>query len=199
MSANCKSVTSGFCGSLCRNSAGGVTRFYIANTSDIVKSSIATWGVNEDGDEGAIKEMTIDGSLYAYIPFVDSASWSESVQVSPENGTIYYEQTANMVLGANQQVLRNIVNELGKSANIVVIVRDNNDRLWLIGDPTGKRVTWLSSGDSNSGTAYGDRNGWSFSLMCRAAEPAVEIQPADGADIAASIAAADANCDGNAS
>lgn len=193
MSKECLSVTSGFCGSLCRNSAGGVQRFYIANTQDIDKTSIVT-----DAD-GAITEMSVDGNLYAYIPYVDSASWSEAINVSPENGTIYYEQTANMVLGANQQALRNIVDELGRAGNLIVMVLDNNDRLWLIGDPNGKRMTWLNGGDSNSGTAYGDRNGWSLNLMCRNASPAVEVIPSEGSDLASAIASADAVCDGTIS
>lgn len=189
MSKECLSVTSGFCGSLCRNSTGGVQRFYIANTQDIDKTSIVA-----DAD-GAITEMSIDGNLYAYIPYVGSASWSEAINVSPENGTIYYEQTANMVLGANQQALRNIVDELGRAGNLIVFVRDNNDRLWMIGDPYGKRMTWLNGGDSNSGTAYGDRNGWSLNLMCRNASPAIEVIPSEGSDLASAIASADAVCD----
>ena len=190
MSAECLSVTSGFCGSLCRNSAGGVQRFYIANTADIDKTTITY------GTDGELTEMTISGNMFAYVPYVDSASWSENINVAPENGTIFYEQVATMVLGANQQALRNIVDELGKAANIVVFVRDNNDRLWMIGDPTGKRMTWLSGGDSASGTAYGDRNGWNLNITCRNSAPAIEVVPADNSDIAASIALADAVCDG---
>lgn len=193
MSTNCSPVTSGYCGSLCRNSAGGVKRFYIVNTADIDKTSITY------GTDGELTEMTIDGNIFPYVPYVDSASWSENINVAPENGTIFYEQTANLVLGANQQALRNIVDELSKAANLVVFVLDNNDRMWMIGDPTGKRVTWLSSGDSNSGTAFGDRNGWNLSLMCRNSAPAIEVIPAEGSDLASSIAAADAECDGNAS
>lgn len=193
MATNCLSVTSGFCGSLCRNSAGGVVRFYIANTSDIDKTSLTY------GGDGELTEMSIDGSLYAYIPYVDSASWSEAINTSVENGTCFYEQTATMVMGANSQALRNIVRDLGGAANIVVMVKDNNGRMWLIGDPTGKRLTWLNSGDSNSGTAYGDRNGWNLSIMCRNAEPAIEVVPSNESDLAASIAAADAVCDGTLS
>lgn len=189
---NCLSVTSGYCGSVCRNSAGGVNRFYIGNVADIDPTTL-TYGA--DGD---LTEMDID-NLYAYVPYVDSSNWSETINVSPENGTNYYEQVASLVLGANEQALRNIVRDLGAAANIVVIVRDNNDRMWLIGDPTGKRLTWLSAGDSNSGTAYGDRNGWSLSLTCRNSVPAIEVKPANASDLESAIAAADAVCDGAAS
>ena len=187
------SVTSGFCGSLCRNSAGGVQRFYIVNTSDIDKTSLTY------GTDGELTEMELDGNMFAYVPFVDSANWTETINVAPENGTIYYEQVANMVLGANAQALRNIVNELGRAANIVVLVLDNNDKMWMIGDPTGKRMTWLSGGDSNSGTAYGDRNGWSLNITCRNSQPAIEVVPANASKLAESIASADAVCDGTLS
>lgn len=193
MATNCMSVTSGFCGSLCRNSAGGVQRFYIVNTSDIDKTSLTY------GTDGELTEMELDGNMFAYVPFVDSANWTETINVAPENGTIYYEQVANMVLGANAQALRNIVNELGRAANIVVLVLDNNDKMWMIGDPTGKRMTWLSGGDSNSGTAYGDRNGWSLNITCRNSQPAIEVVPANTSKLAESIASADAVCDGTLS
>lgn len=192
MANNCLSITSGFCGSLCRNSAGGVNRFYIGNVSDIDKTSLAY-----DVD-GALTEMDID-ALFAYVPYVDSSNWTENVNVAPENGTTYYEQVANMVMGANSQTLRNIVRDLGGAANIIVIVKDNNGKLWLIGDPTGERMTWLSGGDSNSGTAYGDRNGWNLAITCRNASPAIEVLPAANSDLEAAIAAAEAVCDGSVS
>lgn len=192
MANNCLSVMSGFCGSLCRNSAGGVQRFYIANVSDIDKTSLVY------GTDGELTEMEIDGELFAYIPYVDSANWTETINVSPENGTVYYEQVANMVMGANQQALRNIVRDLGGASNIVVLVLDNNSRLWLIGDPTGKRLTWLSGGDSNSGTAYGDRNGWNLNITCRNSVPAVEVIPTASGALETSIAKADSVCDDGA-
>lgn len=190
MATNCLSVTSGFCGSLCRNSAGGVSRFYIANIADVDASTITT------DEDGAITELDID-TLYAYVPYVDSANWTETINVTPENGTCSYEQVANMVLGANTQNLRNIVAELGGASNIIVIVLDNNDRYWLIGDPTGKRVTYLSGGDSNSGTAFGDRNGWNLNITCKNNKPALELRPANDSALKTALQSADAVCDGN--
>lgn len=189
MANNCLNITSGYCGSLCRNSAGGVNRFYIGNVSDI---DVATLTYGTDGE---LTNMKISG-LFAYVPFVDSANWSETINVSPENGTIYYEQVANLIMGANSQTLRNIVRDLGGASNIIVIVRDNNDRMFLIGDPTGKRLTWLSGGDSNSGTAYGDRNGWNLNITCRNSVPAVEVIPTASGDLDGAIASADSVCDG---
>lgn len=190
MANNCLNITSGYCGTLCRNSAGGVNRFYIGNVSEIDLSTLTY------GTDGELTNMKI-GGLFAYVPFVDSANWTETINVSPENGTLYYEQVANMVMGANSQTLRNIVRDLGGASNIIVIVRDNNDRMFLIGDPTGKRLTWLSGGDSNSGTAYGDRNGWNLNITCRNSVPAVEVIPTAAGDLETSIKAADEVCDGN--
>ena len=188
MATNCLSVTSGFCGSLCRNSAGGVSRFYIANIIDI-DTTTATF----DAD-GALTNVDID-ALYCYIPYVDSGSWTETINVTPENGTLYYEQVANIVVGANSQALRNIVDELGRAGNIVVFVRDNNDRIWLIGDIRGKKQTYLSGGDSNSGTALGDRNGWNLNITCRNSQPAIEVIPNVGSELETAFASADATCD----
>lgn len=188
MATNCLSINSGFAGSLCRNSAGGVARFYIANVADINSVDVST--------DGTISDASID-TLYAYVPYIDSASWTETVNVAPENGTIYYEQVANMVMGANEQALRNIVERLGHAGNIVVIVLDNNDRYWLIGDYTGKKLTYMSGGNSNSGTAFGDRNGWEVNITCKNNKPAVEIVLGNDSDLADTIAAADAVVDGN--
>ncbi|MBQ2174990.1 MAG: hypothetical protein II453_07990 [Alphaproteobacteria bacterium] len=190
---DCMTINSGYCGSLCNNSAGGVQRFYIVNTVDIDKTSL-TYSA-----DGELTEMSIDGNMYAYIPYVDSSNWVETANVSPENGSVFFEQSANLVLGKTSQSLRNIVERLGKSSNMVVFVLDNNDVLWMIGDPNGKKRTYMSAADGGSGTALGDRNGYSITLTCRNASPAIEVVPANGSDLASSIAAADAVCDGNAS
>lgn len=188
MATNCLSINSGFAGSLCRNSAGGVSRFYIANVSDINSVDVST--------DGTVTDASID-ALYAYVPYLDSASWNETVNVSPENGTIYYEQVANMVMGANEQALRNIVESLGHAGNIIVIVLDNNGRYWLIGDYTGKKLTYMSGGNSNSGTAFGDRNGWEINITCKNNKPAVEVVPAESGNLIQSLADADAGVNGN--
>lgn len=190
MATDCLSVTSGYCGSLCRNSAGGVVRFYIANTSDIDKTTLTY------GTDGELTEMSINGNLFAYVPYTDSASWTETINVSVESGTLYFEAVANMVLGANCQALRNVVDEIAKAANIIVMIRDNNGRLWLIGDPTAQRMTWLSGGDSASGTALSDRNGWNLQITHRSPSAAKEVIPTSGSALDKAIADADAVCDG---
>lgn len=192
MSTQCNSITSSFCGSLCRKAVGGVNRIYIGNCADVDTTKITI------SDEDGVTELSID-ALYCYIPAIDSASWSENVNVSPENGTTYFEQAVTFVLTSTSQALRNCVRDLAGASNIIVIVRDNNGKMFLVGDPYAKQLTYLSGADTNSGTAYGDRNGTSLTITSRSNEPAPEVNPGNGSDLADALAAADAACDGSAS
>jgi hypothetical protein len=49
-----------------------------------------------------------------------------------------------------------------------IIVLDNNGTYWLMGATNGVR---LVSGDNGTGTALGDRNGYSLSFQAQESDP----------------------------
>ena len=62
---------------------------------------------------------------------------------------------------------RNEVKMLAR-AKMSIIIKDNNGTYWLMGETNGVR---LVSGDNGTGTALGDRNGYSLSFQAQEPEP----------------------------
>lgn len=175
-------LSSGICRG-CRDNAGGVKTLYVADINFIDWDNIAY------GTDGEVTELPLltYGAWYELQPAQYSANWQEEINVSIENGTKFYAQTVNGVFGKNDQLLRNTVEDMA-NGELVLIVKDNNNTLWLIGsEGNGANVT---GGTSESGTALGDRNGWSVTFTCNAKSPALTVVPAEGSDLASDIAAA---------
>lgn len=178
----CMTLSSGICRG-CRNSAGGVKTLYVADINYI------DWGSIQYGTDGEITELPLltYGAWYELQPAQYSANWTEEINVSIENGTKFYAQTVNGVFGRNDQLLRNTVDDMA-NGELVLIVKDNNNIMWLIGtEGNGANVT---GGSSESGTALGDRNAWSVTFTCNAVHPANTVVPANGSDLETNLAAA---------
>ena len=77
-----------------------------------------------------------------------------------------------MVFFKLQQAIRNQLRLLAQNTNLKVIVETNNGSYWYLGETFGMT---LSAGSGESGTAYGDRNGYSVTLTGLEAEPAREL------------------------
>ena len=158
----------------CRDNMGGIREFYIANRT-------ATYDANVNAS-GTV--VSFDGSLtwYQYQPRKQSSTWSESPQGSDENGTITYEQACTIVLTRMEQSKQNELKLLGQG-NLVIIVRDQNNKFFLLGDLNGMT---LQDGTNGSGTAYGDRNGYELNFGGMEKDPAPEVYyEAFSADISA--------------
>lgn len=181
--ASCMTLTSGICRG-CRDNAGGIKKIYVADITDVT-FPITTYN-------GVITNITLDDAdWYVLQPNKYSSSWTENINVSVENGTLGYEQVVTAVFGKNDQALRDVVTELAKG-DLMLIIVDNNDVMWLIG--TQDNGAYVSGGNSASGTALTDLNGWTLNFTCMAKFPANTVVPAEGGDLATALAEADAAC-----
>ena len=70
-----------------------------------------------------------------------------------------------------EQAKRNEVKMIAR-AKMTIIIEDNNGKYWLMGETNGVRLT---SGEAGSGTALGDRNGYSLSFQAQEFEPMREV------------------------
>jgi len=161
-------ITSGF--SLgCRDNTGGIKNLYI------LSGSIDT--VN-DASEGLISGITGSGELFKFELFRQTSDFSEAISATPENGTVFYEQTVNATFFKLQSATRNQVRVLAKNPDLKVIVETNNGsqdgvgRYWLLGEENGVQ---LLSGTGATGTAFGDLNGYTLTFTGQEPEPASEI------------------------
>lgn len=159
----------------CRDATGGVKEFYLAN----VPSTGVTVTQNATG-----MVTTLGASLtwYKYVPRKQTASWNDNVTPNDQNGTVYYDQKALIPIARMEQSKRNEIALLAQ-ANMVMIVKDQEDRYWLLGQDNG--IT-LGTSNAGSGTAYGDRNGYELNFEGFEPEPAPEaLYSAFSADISA--------------
>lgn len=78
-----------------------------------------------------------------------------------DNGTSYYEQTITLVFSKQETEKRIELNALAFS-DLVIIVEDNNGMYWYFG--YDNPVT-LSANEAETGTAFGDFNGYTVTLL----------------------------------
>ena len=92
---------------------------------------------------------------------------NDNPTVNDANGTSFFDQTATYVLNKMEKAKRNEVKMIAR-AKMSIIIKDNNGTYWLMGETNGVR---LVSGDNGTGTALGDRNGYSLSFQAQEPEP----------------------------
>jgi len=161
-------ITSGFTLG-CRDNTGGITNLYILSGSIDTVSTVS---------EGLIDAISGSGEFFKFELFRQTSDFTEAITSTPENGTVYYEQTVNAVFFKLQSSTRNQVRVLSKNPNLKVIVETNNGtvdgvgRYWLLGQTRGMQ---LLSGTGATGTGFGDLNGYTLTFTGQEPEPASEI------------------------
>lgn len=159
-------ITSGF--SLgCRDNTGGIKNIYILSGSI----------TSTTGTEGLITAITGSGTFYKFELFRQTSNYSETITSTPENGTVFYEQSVTAVFFKLQSATRNKVKVLAQNPDLKIVVETNNTvggvgQFFLVGEDTGAQ---LVSGTGATGTAFGDLNGYTLTFTSQEPEPASEI------------------------
>lgn len=137
----------------CKDSIGGLKEVYFAAVEDI-----DTW----TGSAGTYTAVTMDMGkfFWKYDLVKESANFAEAINTNVQNGTVFYAQTLEIILNKLQVNTRNEILLLAKN-RLVAIVKDNNDQSWVLGELNGLDIT---GGGSGSGTAFGDRNGYTLTF-----------------------------------
>lgn len=173
MARQCMTLTDSICRG-CKDNAGGIKKVYLTNEIMINWEAIET---NEDGSISNIEFVTgqyidpAEASWHVYQVNKYSSSWTETINVA-DTGNVSYQQVASLVFSQNDQDKRNAIEQVS-SGEVAMIIVDNNNTMWLIGEEDN--CAGLSGGNSTSGTALSDMNGWTLEFTCNAARPAVTI------------------------
>ena len=137
----------------CAPSIGGIKRVLIANAADVIAKTLTS---------GKVTAVTMSGGAkfkeYAFRP--NTSNMASTYQVSAENGTTYVQTLLQMVFSRMETVKRVEITALAK-AETVAIVEDMNGAFWFLGWDS---PLLLNAGDGQTGTARGDRNGYSVTL-----------------------------------
>lgn len=137
----------------CDVGSGGVKEMYLIeleNISAVTESS---------GTLTAITKVT--GKVFRKYQLVqDTANAEESITGNLQNGTLFYAQKVTIVINKQNVAVRNEILLLAKNRLAIVTV-DNNDTYRLYGWDQGVR---LNEGSATTGTAWGDRNGYTLTF-----------------------------------
>jgi hypothetical protein len=137
----------------CDVGAGGMKEFYIIeleNVASVTESSGTLTAITK----GA-------GKIFRKYQLVqDTATAEESLVGNLQNGTLYYAQKVTLVINKQNVAIRNEILLLAKN-RLAIVAKDNNDTYRLYGWDQGVR---LNEGIAATGTAWGDRNGYTLTF-----------------------------------
>lgn len=148
----------------CRNSTGGIEEILIANFGDITIDAVAA---------GVITTMTQAGatSFYRYSLEKENGSLVETHTGSLENGTNVYDSvldfnTKNLTASESEELT------LLDQARLFVIVKDMNGKWWTVG---AYHAADKLAGTSVTGAAFGDLNGYTYSISAKESVRMLEV------------------------
>lgn len=163
-------ITSGFTLG-CRDNSGGIKNIYIlAGSIDTVTKDVS--------NDGLITDISGSGVFYKFELAKQTGDFTETINASVENGTVFYEQAVNAPFHKMQSATRNQIKVLAQNPALKVVVETNNGQddgvgvLFLAGQQNGLT---LSGGTGQTGTAFGDLNGYSLTFTGQEPLPASEI------------------------
>ena len=149
----------------CDVGTGGTKECYIIeleNISEVTESS---------GTLTAITKVT--GKIFRKYQLVqETANFEETITANRQNGSVFYGQKGTIILNKQQVAVRNEILLLAKN-NLCIVTKDNNNTYRLYGRQYGLR---LGAGTASTGTAWGDRNGYSLEFSGNEPELAPFVQ-----------------------
>jgi len=154
----------------CRDNTGGIKNIYI------LSGSVA--GLTGE-ENGLITDISGSGTFYKFELTRQTGDYTETINASLENGTVYYEQVVNAPFHKLQSSTRNQIKVLAQNPNLKVIVETNNGsdatagKFFYLGQNNGLS---LSGGTGATGTAFGDMNGYTLTFTGQEPLPACEVQ-----------------------
>lgn len=147
----------------CAASAGGVKAIWLANFVDVTLTT-------SNGEVSAIAmEGTAKFKKYAFR--AETAYANSDYQSDPVAGSSYWQSDIYMQFTKKETAKRMEIAAIAV-AGLVAIVEDNNGAKWVYGI---NRPVYTSGANATTGTALGDRNGYSVNLIAKDNEPAMAL------------------------
>jgi hypothetical protein len=137
----------------CDVGIGGTKELYLIeleNISSVTESS------------GTLTTITkASGKIFRKYQLVqETANFGEDITGNRQNGTLFYPQRGTIVINKQNVAVRNEILLLAKN-RLVVVIKDNNLTYRLYGREYGMM---LQTGTAETGTAWGDRNGYTLNF-----------------------------------
>lgn len=150
----------------CSPSMGGILEAYFANKEDVQEVTLA---------EDMINAITMaDTKKFVKFQFAkNTGSMSSTYTIDPTTGVRYVTTDLVLVFNRMETSKRVAITALAQN-DLVAIVKDANNKYWFLG--YNEAVT-ATTGDGMTGTARGDRNGYSVTLQDNSHEMPYEVDP----------------------
>ena len=134
----------------CLDSVGGVDTIYVTEFTNVPQANITE-------TSGVISALSCASGtkFYTLQQRKQSAQVDEKLVSSPENGTLYSEQTITFNLKKMTAAMRYTIKSLAVN-RLMFIVKDRNGLIKLYGQTTGCDI---SESTLTTGKAFGDLNG----------------------------------------
>ena len=143
----------------CKESVGGIKSVRFVEFDNVASITYAA-GV-------ATLTMVASKKFWKYAQVRETSSFTETITANVQNGTIFYSQELTVILNKLAAATRNEILLLAKN-RLMAIVEDMNGSFWLLGAKNGLDIT---GGNSATGTASGDRNGYTLTFQAMEADP----------------------------
>lgn len=143
----------------CKESVGGIKSVRFVEFDNVASIAYAA-GV-------ATLTMVASKKFWKYAQVRETSSFTETITANVQNGTIFYQQELSVILNKLAAATRNEILLLAKN-RLMAIVEDMNGNFWLLGAKNGLDIT---GGNSATGTASGDRNGYTLTFQAMEADP----------------------------
>ena len=140
----------------CRESVGGLKTAYILDASGQAIEVTEAAGVVSAFTVGGSAITNLSIEMFEFEQTKQTASLVETVTASEEAGTVYYQSVLSLVFNKLESDKLNALKVLAANSKLAIVVKDNNDNLWMVGNTNGAVV---SGGSSETGVAFGDRSG----------------------------------------
>ena len=159
----------------CRDSLGGIVEVYFTEAANVTSTTEAS---------GVITALTKAAGkrFWKYELVKDTSMFNQTLNASVANGTVFYAQELQIVLNKMQTNTRNELLLLAQNS-LVAVAKDSNGLYWYLGKTRGVDLT---ANAASTGTAQGDRNG--FSLTFTGSEP--ELAPSVNSTVANALTTA---------
>jgi hypothetical protein len=157
----------------CKDAIGGIDKLYFLNYQEYIyteSAGVITVMTEDDG--------TTEPTAYEYVIHDSVTNLTQNINSNPDNGTTFIEQVItaqfNVITAADNVEFMQMI--YGRP---VIIARDKRGKLWVVGKLWGADVT---AGNSQTGAAMGDMNGYTLTFTARERVFAPEITAAALAD-----------------
>ncbi|CAB4121759.1 hypothetical protein UFOVP19_1 [uncultured Caudovirales phage] len=149
----------------CRDSLGGLIEVYFIESSNISSTTEASGVIT------AISKVT-GKKFYKYELTKGTSAFTETISANVANGTMFYTTELTIILNKLQANTRNEILLLGQN-RLIAVAKDVNGKYWYLGKT---RALDLTGGSAATGTAEGDRSGYTLTFTGAEKNLAPEVE-----------------------